>query len=453
MTGAIDRAVFATAGTAPDLILAEQAVLGIAMTSRAHAEAVADVLRPEYFYRPAHGIILGAILALAEAGRETDPVAVLGELSRAGELSRMGGAPYLHDLAAAALPGWRDHAARVEADYRRRHLVSAALSVLGDASSDSFDPETGFERARKLMDDATEPPKSAGLRTMRELVAEVTDSLERQAERGLATPFSDLTYALNGLAPGELVFLAGRPGHGKSVIGAQTAAHTAMKLGLPALLMSMEMSAEEITMRLISAQSRVPLTSLMRRELTDDDWRRITPAAMALAESPLVIDDSPNCSLAHVRSRLRGMARTAPAALLVVDYIGLMATSRTAENRQNAIAELSREFKKLAREFAIPVIVLAQLNRGPEQRQDKRPVASDLRESGAQEQDADIVLLVHREDVHDQNSPRAGELDLIIGKNRTGPMCTVTLAFQGHYGRCVDMAPDWSPSSALGDSQ
>lgn len=283
---------------------------------------------------------------------------------------------------------------------------------------------------------------------MRELVIDVLEDLESGKPRGMPLPWQDLTSALAGLVPGQLVFVAARPAVGKSIIGAQIAAYAGMTLGVSALLASMEMTAEEITARLISAESRVSLSSLIRRQVSDAEWDQLAKAAGRVSESKLIIDDTADCSLAHLRSRLRGMARTEPAGLLVVDYLGLMAPPDGAENRQNAVAGLSRGLKLIAREFSIPVVVLAQLNRAPEQRPGHRPAVGDLRDSGAQEADADVVLLLHREDAYDRESPRAGEIDVIVAKNRQGPQCTVTLAFQGHYGRAVDMAPAYQPEPA-----
>jgi replicative DNA helicase len=213
------------------------------------------------------------------------------------------------------------------------------------------------------------------------------------------------------------------------------------------------MSAEEITLRLISAESRVPLLSLLRREISEDDWPRIGEAAGRISDSPLVIDDNSGTSLAHIRSRLREMARADAARLLVVDYLGLVDVPG-AENRQVAVSAVSRGLKLIAREFGIPVLAAAQLNRGPEHRPDKTPQKSDLRESGAQEQDADIVILLHREDAYVRESPRAGEIDLIVAKQRQGPEFTVTATFQGYLARVMDMAPKpkpaWTPTTVLG---
>lgn len=307
-----------------------------------------------------------------------------------------------------------------------------------------------FEAARKLADDALTVPQETALRGMAGLVADTVDALERREERGLPTGIRDLDDALGGLTGGTLTLCAARPGLGKSVLLLGIAAHVAVKLGRPVLLASLEMSGEEMTLRLLSSLGRVNLHSLTTRQLLDGDWDRIARAAGKISDAPLLIDDKPGASLGDIRARLREMDRTGPAALLCVDYIQLMSAPK-AESRQAAVASIARDLKNLARERNIPVLAACQLNRGPEQRTDRRPVLADLRESGELEQAADVVILLNREDAYVRESPRAGEIDLDVAKNRQGPQCTITAAFQGHYSRVVDMAPidDWTPSRTV----
>jgi replicative DNA helicase len=406
-------------------------------------------------YRPAHQIVHEAIIALYEAAEPTDAVSVAAELTRRGEITRIQGAPYLHDLIAAvpaaANAGYYARIVREKAILRR--LIEAATRVIQVSYAGEGDADEIAERARSLIEGAFASSGPGNLRSVQDIYWDALRDVEKGTQRGLPLPWVDLTALLNGLAPGQLIYLAARPGMGKSIAGGQIAAHVAMKLDLPALLVSMEMRAEEIMLRLVSAVAKVPLHGLLSREVTGGDWERIMRAQQPITDSKLVIDDTSKVSIGHIRSRLREMARTEPAAILVIDYLGLMETRTGAESRNQAVAELSRDLKLLAGEFAIPVVVLAQLNRGPEHRTDKRPVASDLRDSGAQEQDADVIILLHREDAYELESPRAGEIDFIVAKNRTGPQATVTAAFQGHYGRIKDMAPitaeseNWSPSA------
>jgi len=202
------------------------------------------------------------------------------------------------------------------------------------------------------------------------------------------------------------------------------------------------MTRQEIMLRLIASEGRVPLHVLLHRRMEAEHWERAMAVRDTICAAPLVIDDAPETTLPHIRSRLRGMRRDAEPGLLCVDYIGLLTATARAENRQTEVAAFSRDLKKIAGEFHIPVVIAAQLNRMPEHRSDKVPQISDLRESGSIENDSSVVILMYREDLHEPHSPRAGEIDFIVGKNRHGPRCTVTEAFQGHYARIVDMAPE-----------
>ena len=400
------------------------------------------------------------IVALHEAGEPADPVAVAAELTKRGVITKVGGAPYLHDLIAsvptAANAGYY---ARIVAGLGvKRRLIEAATRVIQLAYSG--DAEAGEIAARALseIEDAAATVSRRAVRPIRDVVYAALDEAEHGTERGISLPWADLDELLNGASPGQLIYIGARPSIGKSLMGAGIAAHVALKLGLPALLVSMEMRAEDITLRLISAEAKVPLWALTHQQATQDDWERVVKVAEPIAASPLAVDYDPWCSLMSIRSRLREMQRDGtPARVLVVDYLGLMEPP-AAENRQTAVAALSRGLKRIAGEFEIPVIALAQLNRGPEMRADHRPLLADLRESGAQEQDADVVILLHREDAYDRESPRAGEIDLIVAKNRTGPMATITAAFQGHYGRIKDMArigeseENWSASRLAEDA-
>ena len=435
----------------PEHILrSEMAVAGAAASSKRQAELLGDVVRPEHFRKPANGIIFGAALALAERGEPVDPVAVLGELTRSGDLRAVGGSGnYLHDCIAAysLIPDAAGHAEDVREDFKRRNAAAAMTSALDYLTSPQFDPAEGFDRLRELVDPALSPAQDRDtLPTMAEVFAEVVDDLDSEGPRGIPTPWIDMNEAIGGLMPGEMITIAGRTGSGKSLGLLGIAAHAAIRLGIPSLLASMEMTRTEIMTRLIAAEGGIPLHSLLHRRMEPDYWKRIERVQEKICGAPLVIDDSPSISLAHLRSRLRGMARTAAAGLMCVDYIGLLTSPDKAENRQNEVAAFSRGLKRMAGEFRIPVVVAAQLNRLPEQRSDKRPQASDLRESGSIENDSSVVILMHRPDLTDIESPRIGEIDFIIDKNRHGPRCTVTEAFQGHYARVVDMAPNLPPS-------
>jgi replicative DNA helicase len=239
------------------------------------------------------------------------------------------------------------------------------------------------------------------------------------------------------------LYLAGRnwiPTH-NSTIGLDFARSCSIKNGLTSVIFSLEMGRNEITMRLLSAEARVALHHMRSGNMTDDDWARLARRMGEVSAAPLFIDDSPNMSMMEIRSKCRRLKQRNDLRLVVIDYLQLMSSPKRVENRQQEVSELSRSLKLLAKELGVPVVALAQLNRGPEMRTDKRPLLADLRESGSIEQDADVVVLLHREDAYERESPRAGEADLIVAKHRNGPTATVTVAFQGHYSRFVDMAP------------
>jgi replicative DNA helicase len=451
----------------PELI-AERAILGTAVQSKEGASEALAALRPQHFSRNAHRVVFEAVERLADKGFPVDEKldkelgkavafqsAVLGELAAAGMLSKVGvpglgtGGVFLHSLTQRA-GNIAYHAPAVLAAAVQRNVQAVLSSCQQIATAPGFDPDSHLEQIRKLVEDATGYAGTSALQTQSELMGEVIGRLEEQVEPGLPTGLVDLDALIGGLQPGKLVVIAARPGVGKSVLCINIADHVSGRAGAPVLFCSLEMSAEELAHRRIANAAKVPLHLIVNRLLEEQEWDRITRAFDRLAASELRIDDTPNVSLAQIRGRLREMARTGCAArLVIIDYLGLLAEPKS-ESRQQAVAALARGCKNLAREFQIPVVLAAQLNRGPEHRQDKKPMMADLRESGEIEAAADVVILLHREDAYDRESPRAGETDLIVCKNRQGPQATITAAFQGHYARLADMAPAWSPSSSVG---
>jgi replicative DNA helicase len=440
----------------------ERAVLGSAIQgSNAAADALA-VLRPDHFGTNVHRVVFEAVQRLADAGQPVGLTTVMSDLAGEGMLARVGdhdmgtGGVYLHSLAQHAGPvGY--HAPKVLAAARKRGIQAALRACAAIALADGYDPDTHPDEIRKRIEDATALAGPPALRSNSEAVYELLAGLDDAVSPGLPTGYADLDEAIGGLRAPDLVVIAGRPGQGKSLIGLCIADNVGTRLGLPVLFASLEMTEEQLTQRRVAAVAKVPLTNIVRHQATDGDWERIRRARDRLTATALHVDDTPSASVAHIRGRLHAMARAGnPARLLVIDYLGFMAAPK-AESRQQAVADLARQCKNaLAREFGIPVILLCQLNRLVETRADKLPALADLRESGEIEQSADIVILLHREDAYEPESPRAGEIDLLIRKNRQGPLCTMTLCFQGWYGRIVSMAPEdsdpdnWTPSSALG---
>lgn len=426
----------------PAVRAAEAALIGAIIRSRANAEAAGETLTAADFAEPSHSLIFGVVMDLTERGNPVDETVVLGELTKRGILAQVGGGSALLDFAerAAVGPSIGYHAQVIAGDALRRRLHSAATTVQQMTSRHDFDP-ADIDLIRKTIDSAAEMVTGDEPPLVGDLLPDVLDALESplSTEDTVPPPYMDLEMLLmGGLRAGQMIVLGARPAMGKSLVAMDIARAAAVRLGLPTMVFSLEMSRNELMHRLIAAEASVNLDRLITHQVTDDDWNRIGKARDRIMAAPMLIDDSPKCTLARIRARLRGMQRKTPARLVVIDYLQLMEAPR-AESRERGVSEISRGIKLLAKEFHVPIVLLAQLNRGPEQRTDKRPVPSDLRESGSIEQDADVVMLLHREDAYDKESPRAGELDVIVGKNRSGPMSTVTVAFQGRYARAVDM--------------
>lgn len=429
------------------VIAAEMSVLGAAIESREAAETMTELLTSADCFRPAHQHVFEAVEALVVDGRPIDAAAVLEELTRRGTASKAGGAPFLFTLIEhrAFVSAVSYHAATIRTDAVRRRVYAAGLSIQDMGLRKDFDLDTDIDGVRKLLDDACstvigDEPLPIGM-MLDEVLSELEQPLDNS--RLIEPPYLDLQLLLSGLRGGQLITIAARPGAGKSVTGLDWVRHTSIHQGLPSLLVTLEMSYKEVMMRLLSAEASVDLKRLVDRTMEQGDWDRVAKVHERVVNSGLVIDDQPEYTLARLRSRLRAMARKAPARLVVIDYLQLM-KAPAADTREQAIASITRALKMMAREFDVPIILLAQLNRGSEHRQDKRPVASDIRESGAVEQDSDIVILIHREEMHDKESPRAGEADLIIDKQRAGARGTVVIGFAGHYARGFNLAKSWS---------
>jgi replicative DNA helicase len=434
----------------PQDIQAEQSVLGGMLLSKDAIADVVEVLRGTDFYRPAHEVVFDVILDLYGRGEPADPVTVSAELTRSGQLMRVGGSPYLHTLISsvptAANAGYYAEIVAERAVLRR--LVEAGTRIVqlgyGAAGGSGGDADDAVDRAQAAIYDVTERRTSEDYIRLEQLLQGTMDEIDAIATRGGAslgvpTGFAELDQITNGLHPSQMVIVAGRPASGKSTIGLDVARSCSIRNGMASVIFSLEMSKSEITMRLLSAEAKVPLHHMRSGHMSDDDWARLARRMGEVADAPLYIDDSPNLTMMEIRAKARRLKQRHDLRLVVVDYLQLMTSGKRVESRQQEVSEFSRSLKLLAKELDVPVIAISQLNRGPEQRTDKKPMLSDLRESGSLEQDADMVVLLHREDMYERESPRAGEADLILAKHRNGPTSTVTVAFQGHYSRFVDM--------------
>ena len=442
----------------PHVLAAEKAVAGTMLSSRTAAENVLAVIDETCFRDNSCRTVFAAVRHVTEAGGHLDPATVLARLVAAEQgVWRTGTAGVIvADLMEHATPAYMAHARTVQAAARARALTAAGYRIIDIASKPGFDPDEAADQFRRLLDEAAgKGDRTGALRTQAEIFDDVVGHLERGVEPGLRTGYSDLDEVTGGLRPGTLTVIGARPGIGKSVLASCIADHVSTRQGLPVLFASLEMTAEELMHRRIAARAKVPLDALTKARLTERDWDAIAAAREYITGSELVVDDEPEVSLGHVTARLRGMERDGkPARLLVIDYLGLLKEPK-AESRQVAVAALARECKNIARRHKLPVLLLVQVKREAEHRQGKVPLMSDLRESGEIEAAADIVLLLHREDAYERESPRAGEVDVNVAKNRQGPQATITMGFQGHYGRMVDLAvkqdaDDWTPSAVVG---
>lgn len=434
--------------TPPHDLLAEQSAIGGMLLSK---DAVADVLetvRAVDFYMPKHEIIFDAILSLYSHGEPTDVITVTDELTKTGDLSRAGGAEYLHTLTGlvptAANAGY--YASIVAEKAVLRRLVEAGTRIVQMGYASEGEVVDLVNNAQAEIYGVTGGVDSEDFVPLTTAVEAAIDEIESAKGRdglmtGIPTGFAELDELTNGLHPGQLIIVAARPALGKSTLALDFARAASIKHDMPSIVFSLEMGRSEIAMRLLSAESSVPLQNMRKGTVDSRDWTTIAQTRGRINDAPLYIDDSPNMTLVEIRAKCRRLKQKVGLKLVVIDYLQLMTSGKRVESRQQEVSEFSRALKLLAKELQVPVIALSQLNRGPEQRTDKMPALSDLRESGSLEQDADVVILLHRESAYEKDNPRAGEADFIIAKHRNGPTRTITVAFQGHFSRFKDMAP------------
>lgn len=442
------------APTPPHSIEAEQAVLGGLLLDVSAWDQVADAIREEDFYRPDHRLIFGAIGALAGAGKPCDVVTVSEQLERTTKLEAVGGLAYISSLARDTPTAAN---VRAYADIvRERSLLRQLIQAGTEITSAVFNNEG--ETARELVDRAEQKVFEIaeqgfrgrqGAQAVRNILPQVIDQIDEwhanpNKLRGLPTGFTDFDRITGGLRPGDLVVVAGRPSMGKSTLAVNMAEYAAVHHSKRAsvAIFSLEMPSEQVVTRMLSSIGGVPLASLRSGNISDDDWVRITSATSQLSESKVFIDETPALTPTELRARARRVKREHGLDLIVVDYLQLMQVPGTKENRATEIAEISRGLKVLAKELAVPVIALSQLNRAVEQRENKKPVMSDLRESGAIEQDSDMILLIYREEVYDRNTTKKGMAEIDLVKHRNGEIGTFVLTFQGQYTRFANYAPD-----------
>ena len=435
--------------TPPQDLAAEQSVLGGMLLSKDAIADVIEILRSNDFYRPAHEIIYESIIELYGHGEPVDAVTLSAELTKRGEIAKVGGAPYLHTLLSsvptAANANYYARIVREQSILRK--LIEAGTKVVQLGYAGEGEVDDTVDKAQAEIFAVTERRASEDYVKLNTLLPEALDQIEAISRgtvvEGVMTGFKELDILTNGLHPSNMIVLAARPAMGKSTLGLDIARNASIHNKATSVIFSLEMSRSEITMRMLSAEARVPLNSIRSGQLSDEDWSRLARRMGEISEAPLFIDDSPNLSMMEIRAKARRLKQRHDLKLIIIDYLQLMTSGKKVENRQQEVSEFSRQLKLLAKELEIPVIAISQLNRSPEQRSDKRPMLSDLRESGSIEQDADVVILLHRDDVYDSQN-RPGEADLMVAKHRNGPTKTITVSAQLHYSRFVNMPPAYS---------
>lgn len=429
----------------PHSVEAEQAVLGGLMVDNTEWDNVADVILPEDFYRAEHQLIFQVMTQQSEANSPIDVVTLVESLNSLNGLENAGGLDYLSELAGNARGTANIHA---YADIiRERAILRRLISVANNIADTGYN--TGGKKAAEILDEAEqqvfniadERPQDQGPVPINPLLTKAVDRIDELAGSdgnltGLASGYKDLDDMTSGWQKSDLVIVAGRPSMGKTAFAMNLVEHAVLNDEKPVLVFSLEMPSESLIFRMLSSIGRIDQSKLRTGQLSEEDWPGFNSAVAKLKDRPLFIDDSAGVSPMEMRARARRIVREhGQLGLVVVDYLQLMQIKGTNENRVSEISEISRSLKLLAREFECPVIALSQLNRGLEQRPNKRPVMSDLRESGAIEQDADLITFIYRDEVYNEDSPDKGIAEVIIGKHRNGPIGTVRLSFLGQFTR------------------
>jgi replicative DNA helicase len=437
----------------PHSLEAEQSLIGGIMLDNQAWERVADLASEADFYRDDHRRIYRHIAKLIDLGKPADVVTVFESLEKSGEAEQAGGLSYLAEIANNT-----PSAANIRryAEIVRERAILRKLVAVGDEIAASALSPTGKD-AKMLLDEAEAKVfeiaeagarHSTGFVSIQPILKQVVDRVQELYDRdnpsevtGVPTGFIDLDEKTSGLQPSDMIIVAGRPAMGKTTFALNLAEHIAVEQRLPVAIFSMEMPGTQLATRFISSVGRIDMQKIRSGRLTDDDWQRLTVAMGKLYDAPLFIDETPGLNPIDLRARARRLARQCgKLGLIVIDYLQLMSGTKESDNRASELSEISRSVKSLAKELHVPIVALSQLNRSLEQRPNKRPVMSDLRESGAIEQDADIIMFIYRDEVYNPDSPDKGTAELIIGKHRNGPTGMVRMTFIGENTRFENYA-------------
>ena len=429
----------------PQNVDAEQSVLGSLLIDREAIIKIAPFLRPEDFYREVHGQIYGAVLDLHERREPADLVTLSDELERRGKLEAVGGAAYLTSLINSVPTSIHvEHYAHiVERTAVPRRLIEAAGKIAALAYEEAEEVDVVVDRAEQILFEISQKRATRGLTPIKHILTDYYDRIEylhqhRDEMVGLPTGFIQLDKLLGGLQRSDLVIVAGRPGMGKSSLGMTMAHHAAMKHNAVVAFFSLEMSGEQVVQRLIAGETGISSQRLRIGDIRDIEWDKFVKAGGALAEAAIFVDDSSSPSPMEIRTKCRRLAAEYGLDLVIVDYLQLMWSGTRSENRVQEVSYISRALKGLARELNVPVVAMSQLSRAVEARQDKRPILSDLRESGSIEQDADVVLFIYRSET-DEDPQKKNIAEILVAKHRNGPTGQVSLLFMPEETRFVDL--------------
>jgi replicative DNA helicase len=436
----------------PNSIEAEQSLLGGLMLDNAAWDKVADIVIASDFYRKDHRLIFGAIAELAESSNPCDLVTVSEFLDNRGELAAAGGLEYLA-LLGNETPGAanvRAYAKILRERSTLRSLINAGNHISGSAFvTEGRSASELVDEAERLVFEIAEKGSRGrvGFRALKSILPDAVDRIDLLHQSGgditgIATGYNEFDKLTAGLQAGDFIVIAGRPSMGKTTLAVNIAENAAIGARVPTAIFSMEMPSQQLAFRMISSLGRVDQSHLRTGKFPDEDWSRINTAVQLMSDAPIFIDDSASLSPTEIRARARRLKREHGLGLIVVDYLQLMQVHGSKENRATELSEISRSLKSLAKELELPIIALSQLNRGVEQRTDKRPVMSDLRESGAIEQDADLIVFIYREEVYNQDTHRKGIADISIAKQRNGPIGDFPLTFVGRFTKFENWVPE-----------
>lgn len=429
---------------------AEQSVLGAIFLDPDALITASEILTPDDFYRTAHQKIFHTMLLLNDRGKSIDVVMVTEELAAKKELEDVGGLSYLGELANAVptAANIAQYAKIVEEKALLRRLIRTATKIVEDGYTREDEVEALLSEAEKKMMEVASRKAGSDFKHVKDVLVQTYDNIEQLQFRdgdvtGIPTGFRDLDKITAGFQRNDLIIVAARPSVGKTAFALNVAQSVAVKARENVAIFSLEMGADQLVMRMLCAEGNIDAQVLRTGTLEEEDWRKLTMAMGSLSNSGIYIDDTPGVRINEIRAKCRRLAKEQGLGMILIDYLQLIQGSgKPGENRQQEVSEISRSLKGLARELKVPVIALSQLSRGVEQRQDKRPMMSDLRESGSIEQDADIVAFLYRDDYYDKESESKNLIEIIIAKQRNGPTGTVTLAFKKEFNKFLDV--DWS---------